>query len=147
MAAIAGLAEEVVRLALHFKLTVAIADAAEAERAAQALRAAAGSATEGVEPQSRREAESGGEMKTHDAQLSRMVEAATTGTSQQRDGWIVDTRQSEMDVMNELYAARGDLAKVEAAPGEPKDTSCRAENAIAACVLKLQDRLGGFIRP
>ena len=48
MAAIAGLAEEVTRLALHFKLTAAIACADEAERAAEALRAATGRAIETV---------------------------------------------------------------------------------------------------
>ena len=113
----------------------------------EALRAATGRATEVVEPQSRREIESGDEVKSHDAQLSRRAEAATTGTSVQWHSWVVDASRSETDVVNELYATRSDLAKVEAAPGEPKDVRCRAENAIAACVLELQDRLGGFIRP
>jgi hypothetical protein len=39
--AVAGLAEAVARLALHIKLTVAVAHAAEVERAAEALRDAA----------------------------------------------------------------------------------------------------------
>ena len=52
-----------------------------------------------------------------------------------------------MDVVDELCAARSDLAKVDATLAKPKDASRGAENAIAARVLELHDRLGGFIKP
>jgi hypothetical protein len=138
MAAIAGLVEEVARLALHFKLTVGIDGAVEAERAAEALRAATARATEGVVPQSRREAESGDE-----AQASPMAEVPSTEMSLQPNGGIDDMGK----VLDDLCAARSALSQVSAAFAKPQDASRRAENAIAACVLELHDRLGGFIKP
>ena len=146
-AEVADLAETIARVVLHIEINAVIADVAEVERTAEALRAVTGRATEWVEPQSRREASSVDTVISHDAQLSRMEEAATTGTSLQPDVWAVDARQCEMDVVDELYAARSDLAKVGAAFAEPKDASFREENAIAARVAELRARLGGFIKP
>jgi hypothetical protein len=45
-----------------------------------------------------------------------------------------------MGLIDELNAKR------EAALAQPKDASCREENAIAARVAELHDRLGGFIK-
>jgi hypothetical protein len=146
-AEVADLAEAVARVALHVKINAVIADAAEVERTAEALRTASGRATEWVEPQSRREASSVDIVISHDAQVSRIAESATIGNSLQRNGWIDDANKNEMDVVDELCAARSDLAKVDAALAEPKDASRGAENAIAARVLELHDRLGGFIKP
>jgi molybdenum cofactor biosynthesis enzyme MoaA len=146
-AEVADLAEAVARVALHVKINAVIADAAEVERTAEALRTASGRATEWVEPQSRREASSVDIVISHDAQVSRIAESATIGNSLQRNGWIDDANKNEMDVVDELCAARSDLAKVDAALAKPKDASRGAENAIAARVLELHDRLGGFIKP
>ena len=146
-AEVADLAEAVVRVALHVKINAVIADAAEVERTAEALRTATGRATEWVEPQSRHETSSIDTVISHDAQVSGMAEAATTGKLLQRNGWIDDADKIEMDVVDELCAARSDLAKVDAPLAEPKDASRGAENAIAARVLELHDRLGGFIKP
>jgi hypothetical protein len=134
-------------VALHVKINAVIADAAEVERTAEALRTATGRATEWVEPQSRHETSSIDTVISHDAQVSGMAEAATTGKLLQRNGWIDDADKIEMDVVDELCAARSDLAKVDAPLAEPKDASRGAENAIAARVLELHDRLGGFIKP
>ena len=146
-AEVADLAEAVVRVALHVKINAVIADAAEVERTAEALRTATGRPTEWVEPQSRHETSSIDTVISHDAQVSGMAEAATTGKLLQRNGWIDDADKIEMDVVDELCAARSDLAKVDAALAESKDASRGAENAIAARVLELHDRLGGFIKP
>jgi hypothetical protein len=134
-------------VALHVKINAVIADAAEVERTAEALRTATGRATEWVEPQSRHETSSIDTVISHDAQVSGMAEAATTGKLLQRNGWIDDADKIEMDVVDELCAARSDLAKVDAPLAEPKDASRGAENAIAARVLELHDRLGGFVKP
>ena len=138
MAAIAGLAEEVTRLALHLKLTAAIACAAEAERAAEALRAATGRATEAVE-QAELTATSAG--TTRDIQAVEMAEAANFPLTPQQDRFTGNASRGEIDLIDELNA------KLEAAFAEPKDASCREENAIAARVAELDDRLGGFIKP
>jgi len=137
MAAIAGLAEEVTRLALHFKLTAAIACAAEAERAAEALRAATGLATETVE---QAELKATSAATVCDVQAVEMAEASNYPLSPQQDS-CTGNISSEIHLIDELNA------KLEAALAEPKDASCREENAIAARVAELHDRLGGFIKP
>jgi hypothetical protein len=137
MAAIAGLAEEVTRLALHFKLTAAIACAAEAERAAEALRAATGLATETVE---QAELKATSAATVCDVQAVEMAEASNHPLSPQQDS-CTGNISSEIHLIDELNA------KLEAALAEPKDASCREENAIAARVAELHDRLGGFIKP
>jgi hypothetical protein len=137
MAAIAGLAEEVTRLALHFKLTAAIACAAEAERAAEALRAATGRATETVE---QAELQATSAATVCDVQAVEMAEASNYPLSPQQDN-CTGNISSEIHLIDELNA------KLEAALAEPKDASCREENAIAARVAELHDRLGGFIKP
>jgi hypothetical protein len=137
MAAIAGLAEEVTRLALHFKLTAAIACADEAERAAEALRAATGRATETVE---QAELKATSAATVCDVQAVEMAEASNYPLSPQQDS-CTGNISSEIHLIDELNA------KLEAALAEPKDASCRKENAIAARVAELHDRLGGFIKP
>jgi hypothetical protein len=137
MAAIAGLAEEVTRLVLHFKLTAAIACAAEAERAAEALRAAARRATETVE---QAELKASSAATACDVQAVEMAEASNYPLSPQQDS-CTGNISSEIHLIDELNA------KLEAALAEPKDASCREENAIAARVAELHDRLGGFIKP
>ena len=137
MAAIAGLAEEVTRLALHFKLTAAIACAAEAERAAEALRAATGLSTETVE---QAELKATSAATVCDVQAVEMAEASNYPLSPQQDS-CTGNISSEIHLIDELNA------KLEAALAEPKDASCREENAIAARVAELHDRLGGFIKP
>jgi hypothetical protein len=146
-AEVAGLAEAVVRVALDVKINIVIADAAKVERIAEALRTASGRATEWVEPQSRHEASSVDTVISHDAQVSRIADAATNGKSLQRNGWIDDAGKGKMEVVDELCAARSDLTMVDAALAEPKDASRGAESVIAARVLELYDRLGGFIKP
>jgi hypothetical protein len=146
-AEVTDLAEAVARVALHVKINAVIADAAEVERTAEALRTASGRATEWVEPKSRRVASSVDIVISHDAQVSRIAESATAGKSLQRNGWIDDAGKCEMDVVDELSAARSDLASDDAALAESKDASRGAEKAIAARVLELHDRLGGFIKP
>jgi hypothetical protein len=137
MAAIDGLAEEVARLALHFKLTAAIACAAEAERAAEALRAVTGRATETVE---QAELKATSAATVCDVQAVEMAEASNYPLSPQQDS-CTGNISSEIHLIDELNA------KLEAALAEPKDASCREENAIAARVAELHDRLGGFIKP
>jgi hypothetical protein len=58
-----------------------------------------------------------------------MAEAANFPLSPQQDSCIRNASTSEMGF------------------AEPKDASHVAENAIAARVLELHDRLGGFIKP
>ena len=137
MAAIAGLAEEVTRLALHFKLTAAIACADEAERAAEALRAATGRATETVE---QAELKATSAATVCDVQAVEMAEASNYPLSPQQDS-CTGNISSEIHLIDELNA------KLEAALAEPKDASCRKENAIAARVAELHDRLDGSIKP
>ena len=138
MAAIAGLAEEVTRLALHFKLTAAIACAAEAERAAGALRAATGCATEAVE---QTELKATSAAAARDVQAVEMAEMANSALSPQQDSGTGNASRGEIDLIDELNV------KLAAAFTRPKDASCREENAIAARVAELDDRLGGFIKP
>jgi len=138
MAAIAGLAEEVTRLALHFKLTAAIACAAEAERAAEALRAATGRATETVK---QAELKATSAATACDVQAVEMAEAANFPLTPQQDRCTGNASRGEIDLIDELNA------KLEAAFAKPKDASCREENAIAAHVAELHDRLDGSIKP
>ena len=138
MAAIAGLAEEVTRLALHFKLTAAIDCAAEAERAAESLRAATECATETVD---QAELKATSAAPACDVQAVEMAEMANCALSPQQDSGTGNASRSEIDIIDELHA------KLEAAFTRPKDASCREENAIPARVAELYDRLGGFIKP
>ena len=130
--------EEVTRLALHFKLTAAIACAAEAERAAEALRAAAGRATETVE---QAELKASSAATACDVQAVEMAEAANFPLTPQQDRCKGNASRGEIDLIDEINA------KLVAAFAEPKDASCREENAIAARVAELHGRLGGFIKP
>ena len=138
MAAIAGLAEEVTRLALHFKLTAAIACTAEAERAVEALRAATGGAAEPVEQAKLKTTSAAAAC---DVQAFEMAEAANFLLTPQQDRCTGNAGRSEIGLLDELKP------KLEAAFAEPKDASCREETAIAARIAELHDRLGGFIKP
>jgi hypothetical protein len=144
MVAIAGLAEEVAHLALHVKRIVAISDAAEAEWAEAVIRVAAARATETVE---QAEFKATSAATACDAHAIDMEEAANFPLSPQQDSWTRNARISDKDAVDELNAGSSRLAKVEAARAEPKDSSRRAENAIAARICELHDRLGGFIKP
>ena len=125
MVAIAGLAEEVTRLALHFKLTAAIACAAEAERAAGALRAATGRATETVE---QAELKATSAATACDVQAVEMAGAENFPLSLQQDRCTGNPSRGEIALIDVLNG------KLAAAFAEPKDASCREENAIAARV-------------
>ena len=68
---------------------------------------------------------------------------------------LADTA-ARMALRFKISAVIADIAKVERTAdalraattlAEPKDDSWRAENAFAARVLELHDRLGGFIKP
>ena len=100
MAAIAGLAEEVTHLALHFKLTAAIACAAEAERAAEALRAATGRVTETVE---QAELKATSAATVCDVQAVEMAEASNYPLSPQQDS-CTGNISSEIHLIDELNA-------------------------------------------
>ena len=142
MAAIAGLAEDVDRLALQFKLTAAIAIAVETERAAETLRAATGSTTEAVESPSRFEA-----VFNDEAQAGPIAEIQTIEMLLQPNGCLDDAPNIEKKAEDDLCAVRAALAKVGAAFAFPTDVSPQEENAIIGCVAELHDRIGGFIKP
>jgi hypothetical protein len=137
MAAIDGLAEEVARLALHVKHIVAIADA-RPKRSVPRKRSA-------LRRRAQRKTVEQAELKTTaaatacDVQAVEMAEASNFPLSPQQDSCTGNV-SSEIHLIDELNA------KLEAALAEPKDASCREENAIAARVAELHDRLGGFIK-
>ena len=118
-AAIGALAEKVARLALQVKFALVIAAGVEAERAAESLR----------------------------LQASSIAEVAIIKKSPSADGWISDADKSEINAVDEYCNVSSDLAKIQPALTEPKGANRRAENAIAARILELHDRFGGFIKP
>ena len=135
---VADMAEAVVRTALHIKINAVMAAAAEVDRAAEALQAARGYPTETVE-QARPMATSAA--TAYDLQAVETAEAANCPSSPQPDGHTGNASRGEIGLIDELNA------KLEAAFAEPKDASCREENAIATRIAELHDRLGGFIKP
>jgi hypothetical protein len=138
MAAIDGLAEEVARLALHVRRIVAIADA-RPKRSEPRKRSA-------LRRRVRRKTVEQAELKASsaatpcDVQAVEMAEASNFPLSPQQDSCTGNASRGEMGLIDELNAKR------EAALAQPKDASCREENAIAARVAELHDRLGGFIK-
>jgi hypothetical protein len=104
----------------------------------EALRAAMRRATEMVEQAELRATSAA---TACDVQTAEMAQAANFPLSPQQDSWTANTTTGEIDLINELNT------KLEAAFAEPKDASCREENAIAARMAELHDRLGGFIKP
>ena len=117
-AAIGALAEKVARLALQVKFALVKAAGVEAERAAESLR----------------------------LQASSMAEVPIIKKSSSTNGWINDADKSEINAVDEYCNVSSDLAKIQPALTELKEASNRAENAFAARVLELHDRLGGFIK-
>lgn len=115
-AAVAGLAEAVARLALHIKLTVAVAHTTEVERAAQALRDAAECASGFIF-----KSDFGSEI--HDAQATSIVT-----TFPKDDSNVCD------------------LEGIEAEIAEPEGQHHEIEREIARGILNLHDRLGSFIK-
>ena len=61
--------------------------------------------------------------------------------SPQQDSCTGHAGRGEIGLLDELKS------KLEAAFTEPKDSNSRDENAIAARIAELHDRLGGFIKP
>jgi len=146
-AEVADLAEAVACVALHFKINTVIVDVAKVERIAGALCSDTRCTIEWAESQSKCEDSPVDTVISQDVQTSRFADAKTNGKSLQPSVWIDDVGTSEMDAVDELCTVRSDRAKVDAVLAEPKDATCGAENAIAARVLELHDRLGGFIKP
>ena len=142
LAAIAGFAEEVDRLALHFKITAAIACADEAELAAEALRTATERSTEAGEPLLRLEA-----VSDDDAQAGPTLEIPTAEMSLQPNGLLDNARNNEKQAEDDLCAVRAALAKIGAAFANPTDESPREEKAIVGCIAELHGLFGGFIKP
>jgi hypothetical protein len=136
MDAIAGLAVEVAHLALNVKRIVAVADA-RLKRSGPRKRAALRrrKPRKSVE---QAELRSTSAATAPDVQAVEMAEAANFPLSPQQDSCTGNV-SSEIDLLDDLNA------KLEAAVAKPKDASCREENAIAARVAELHDRLGGFI--
>ena len=136
MDSIAGLAEEVAHLALNVKRIVAVADA-RLKRSEPRNRAAL------RQRMPRKSVEQAALKSTsaataRDVQAVEMAEAANFPLSPQQDNCTGNV-SSEIDLLDDLNA------KLKVALAEPKDASCREENAIAARVAELHDRLGGFI--
>jgi hypothetical protein len=104
----------------------------------EALRAATGHATKTVE---QAELKATCAATACDVQAVEMAEAANFPLSLQQNSCTGNVSKDEIALIDELNA------KLEAAFAEPKDASCREENAIAARVAELHDRLGGFIKP
>jgi hypothetical protein len=67
-----------------------------------------------------------------DVQAVEMAEAANSLLSPQQDSCGGNAGRGEIGLLDEL---------------KPKDANCREENAIAARIAELHDRLGGFIKP
>lgn len=96
----------------------------------------------------------GGEL----AQLALNVKRLVTTADMQRHAQLKAVEQAELRTMSAATerdaqaidvaeAANFPLSPVEAPLAEPKAASHREENAIAARVAELYDRLGGFINP
>jgi hypothetical protein len=138
MAAVAGLVEEVAHLALHVKRIVAIADT-RPKRGGPRKRSA-------LRRRARQKTVEQAELKTTsaatacDMHVVEMAEAANFPLSPQQDSCADNASRGEINLIDELNA------KLEAALAETKDASFREENAIAARVAELNDRLGGFIK-
>jgi hypothetical protein len=116
-AAIVGLAEAMARLALHVKLTAAVAHATEVGRAAEALRDAA-------------MCPSGLIFEPEPCGENRYDQAPTVTTSP----------SDEFDV------GRCNLERIEAELVGPEEEIHEFESEIASGILNLHERLGSFIK-
>jgi hypothetical protein len=139
MAAIDGLVEEVAHLALRVKRIVSIADArrkrSESRKRAALRRRARRKTLEQAELGATSAA------TASDVQAVELAEASNFPLSPQQDSCTDNASRGETDLTGEL------TAKLEAAFPQPQDANCPEENAIAARVAELHDRLGGFIKP
>ena len=142
MVAISGLVDEVARLALQVKRIAAKAGVAEAGHATDVRQVSATCATEAID---HTEIEVASAVTACDAHEIEMVEAANSPLLPE-DSWISNASTSEISPLPESNAGRDGLANVEAVLAEPTDANCRAENPIAANILKLSDRLGGLLK-
>jgi hypothetical protein len=138
IAPIEGLVKEVAHLAIRIKHLVAMANAAKAELAEQAVGpGATRPVTETVE-QTVLKATSAA--TACDPQALEMAEAVMFPLSPEQD--CMDKASSgEANLIDEL------TSKQESIFPEPKNASCREESAVAARVAELHERLGGFITP
>ena len=128
------LAETIARTALHVKINDVITDGGEVDRAAEALRLITTCTTESAV-----QAElmpSSAAIKC-DVPAVDMVRTANFALSLRPDSCASNASRGAIDLIDELS---------EAAFVESKDASC-VDNTIAAHVLVLHDRLGGFIKP
>lgn len=138
MAAIDGLVEEVAHLAFRIEHLVATANAAKAELAEQAVSpGATRPVTEAVE---QTELKATSATTACDPQALEIAEAVMFPLSPQQD--CMDRASG-----GETNLIGGLASKLEAKCPEPKNASCREENAVAARVAELHERLGGFITP
>jgi hypothetical protein len=120
-ATIDDLANSVRHLALRAKLTESIVDAREAERSAEALRIAAW-ATEEVEPQ---------------------LSVERVAVHENATNLVPMPGELPLDTCNS-YSRENDTADDQGL--KPSEKSALRENAIAASICELYDRLGGFIK-
>lgn len=138
-AAIADLAKSVdiavSQIALRAKFTVVIADAAKAERAAEALRAAA---FESSEPAWAEPAEA-----SEDREVVSLVPVLTTTGRIFRD--FPPDVAPPIKAVDELYDACNWLTTAQS-PLVPEQQAPPRESAIAARIVELHDRFGGLIK-
>lgn len=132
IAALAGLTEEVAHLALNVRRLVAIADARRRRSALQR--------------RARRKALQQAEFKTasvpttFDVPAVETAEAAKVPLSPQKDGCSENIFRGETALIDNL------TAQLEAAFPQSHDANYPEENAIAARVADLHNRLGGFVK-
>ena len=132
LAVVAGLTEQVAHLALQVKRLVAIADARRKRSASQRRR------KRKTVPQAELKATSAA--TTCDVQSVETAEAAELLLSPQQGSCTENAVRGETALINNL------TAQVEAAFPQSHDANCPEENAIAARVADLHDRLGGFVK-
>ena len=132
LAVVAGLTEQVAHLALQVKRLVAIADARRKRSALQRRRRWK------TVPQAGLKATFAA--TTCDAQSVESAEVTELQLSLQQGNCIENAVRGETALINNL------TAQVEAAFPQSHDANCPEENAIAARVADLHDRLGGFVK-
>ena len=120
MAAIDGLAEKVAHLALRVKRIVSIPDAERYALEKTNLGATLAATDSNV-------------------QVFQMAEELNFPLSPQQGRCVDNTCKSVTELTGEL------AAKLEAAFPQLQDANCPEENAVAARVAELHDRLGGFL--
>jgi hypothetical protein len=129
---VAGLTEQVAHLTLQVKRLVAIADARRKRSALQRRR------KRKTAPQAELNATSAA--TTCDVQAVEIAEAMKFPLLPQQDSCTESVIRGETDLIGDL------TAQLEAAFPQSHDTNCPEENAIAARVADLHERLGGFVK-